>query len=657
MTRFWRYLVLAVLSCSSAAFGYTPAALPTNTALQAASTITYPGGVIRDTFGNGNGAPPLFYQPSTSVCTAPDNGAQVASADGKCWIAVFPGAGADVREWGASPSIDNATILNAAVTATASLGVPLLFPGQAFPVCSATFAPPVGAIIRGTARSQSKIITQAACAGAAATNLVLLPNTPSEANGILPTNHAGMIDNMILDGNGITQYVLEALSSSRWSFPGSVVRAAKPSTVTTATTSATTASGSNTLTFSSTAAASVGALVDDLTRAGVVRPGTLVNSCTPNCTAATSVTLSDNIQAFDDGSGVANGDTIRFMTNTANVYLQGGDAMDFSENFTIENMNNATGPAFYTSQTTLPMAGLYMLNAADTNFSNILVVNAMYGVIDRSGNGNIFGPGSHVWGQIVATGQPYDLRPQYGWAVGPGEKFADFDCDDPQIACIYASQTTSSGSAGVNGKISHGTVNWNSTPPSGNYNNTFGVLLGSGITHIFIDDNEAYNLEISGPQANIVYQRGTADGSTYVYHNGAATYCRPCRTFEGAAVNVPGNATNYLGPFGASTTNVNFWTAPQQCAITGLYVATTGAPGAGNTYTYTVYNAGASTGITGTQTGASTYSAGVPTYPVNTQIPSAPPFTGSGTTISLQVVASAGAPANNYGYRIYTNCP
>jgi hypothetical protein len=75
------------------------------TALTLASTAAYPTGVWRTTYGNGNGAPPLFYNPSASACTfnagAGDGGAQVPSADGKCWIAAFPSGAVDVKQWGA----------------------------------------------------------------------------------------------------------------------------------------------------------------------------------------------------------------------------------------------------------------------------------------------------------------------------------------------------------------------------------------------------------------------------------------------------------------------------------------------------------------------------------------------------------------------------
>ena len=104
----------------------------TNAALIASSTVTYPTGVWRDDFSAGLGAPPLWYRPSGSVCSlntgAGDNGSQVRSADGKCWLAVFSSAGADAREWGAvgDGSTANDVPLQNAINAVALVNIPLL---------------------------------------------------------------------------------------------------------------------------------------------------------------------------------------------------------------------------------------------------------------------------------------------------------------------------------------------------------------------------------------------------------------------------------------------------------------------------------------------------------------------------------------------------
>lgn len=99
----------------------------TNAALEATSTGTYPNGVWRATFSvnsyaNAN-APPLFYVPSASACSlnagAGDNGSQVESADGKCWIARFPSGPLDIRQFGAigDSSTDNTAAIQNALNA------------------------------------------------------------------------------------------------------------------------------------------------------------------------------------------------------------------------------------------------------------------------------------------------------------------------------------------------------------------------------------------------------------------------------------------------------------------------------------------------------------------------------------------------------------
>lgn len=137
---------LAVPSCSTSlsALGWTSGSgylcntlsstlnpvVADTTALRALATTAAPVGVIRETDGVA-GAPALLYLPSGSACPGVgDNGGnQVASADGKCWIANFPsGTRPDVREWGMDPSgaNDPTAAFSAAITAecTGSLYIP-----------------------------------------------------------------------------------------------------------------------------------------------------------------------------------------------------------------------------------------------------------------------------------------------------------------------------------------------------------------------------------------------------------------------------------------------------------------------------------------------------------------------------------------------------
>ena len=80
-----------------------------NVDLMAAKTTTYPAGVWRISYSGAPNAPtsspPLFYMPAASPCSlnagAGDNGGEVRSADGLCWIAQFPTSGVDPTEFGA----------------------------------------------------------------------------------------------------------------------------------------------------------------------------------------------------------------------------------------------------------------------------------------------------------------------------------------------------------------------------------------------------------------------------------------------------------------------------------------------------------------------------------------------------------------------------
>lgn len=92
----------------------TASAVAALSALQLACTVSsgcpfgspvFTGGLWRNTYGNGNGSGPLFYTPSNSACSlnagAGDNGSQVSSANGKCWLAVFPDSGINPLQFGA----------------------------------------------------------------------------------------------------------------------------------------------------------------------------------------------------------------------------------------------------------------------------------------------------------------------------------------------------------------------------------------------------------------------------------------------------------------------------------------------------------------------------------------------------------------------------
>ena len=136
------------------------------TALQAASTTSYPNGVWRDGYGNGNKSPPLFYVPLTTSCAAAsltnDGGNCVTSADSKAWKAVWPASGIDILQYGADPTgtTDATSIINAALTAACASGpgVVMVPPGS-YTVSNSLVMSCKGVSLVG-AGSDNSVITQ-----------------------------------------------------------------------------------------------------------------------------------------------------------------------------------------------------------------------------------------------------------------------------------------------------------------------------------------------------------------------------------------------------------------------------------------------------------------------------------------------------------------
>ncbi len=99
--------------------------VPNNTALKALKSFVYPE-VMRVGFAAvGDAGTPLLYVPSNAACSLNsgngDDGSQVKSADGKCWLAQFPSSGIDPRWFGADATgvADSTTAINAAFAAAA----------------------------------------------------------------------------------------------------------------------------------------------------------------------------------------------------------------------------------------------------------------------------------------------------------------------------------------------------------------------------------------------------------------------------------------------------------------------------------------------------------------------------------------------------------
>jgi hypothetical protein len=98
------------------------AVVASNAVLQATAS-TFAAAIERTDYSIGFGAPPLTYTPSAGACSLNggngDNGSQVRSSDGKCWLATFGAHPIDVREFGADPTgvSDAAAALNACLAA------------------------------------------------------------------------------------------------------------------------------------------------------------------------------------------------------------------------------------------------------------------------------------------------------------------------------------------------------------------------------------------------------------------------------------------------------------------------------------------------------------------------------------------------------------
>jgi hypothetical protein len=95
--------------------------VPNNAALGLLTLTSFP--VSRAGFAAAGDGGDAVYTHSSGACAHPDNGLQVAAADGGCWTAAVPPTGVDLRVWGADASGNNDSA--AALTKALTAGVPL----------------------------------------------------------------------------------------------------------------------------------------------------------------------------------------------------------------------------------------------------------------------------------------------------------------------------------------------------------------------------------------------------------------------------------------------------------------------------------------------------------------------------------------------------
>jgi hypothetical protein len=141
---------------------------------------------------------------------------------------------------------------------------------------------------------------------------------------------------------------------------------------------------------------------------------------------------------------------------------------------------------------------------------------------------------------------------------------------------------------------------------------------------------------------------GTHAGSICTNSSGAfyqvAGNCYVQTTYPGAtSATVAASTTTYLGANGAqSTVAATYWASGQTYSSAKISIATSTAPGASQTYTYTLYDGGTSTGISCTISGGAAFSC-----------------TASGAyaisqydALYIQVTTSAGATAGYHRYAL-----
>lgn len=161
--------------------------VPDNASLLTKSTTAYPRGVWRADYAVGLGAGPLFYQASGSACSlnsgAGDNGSQVPSSNGTCWLGVFPNGVYNVLQFGADPT--NATDSFVAIqnAVTAANGKTTYFPKGQYKACTEIISSvPVHYRGDGTGAGPGVWTT---------TNASVLSTCSTTQNGTVVTNNEG----------------------------------------------------------------------------------------------------------------------------------------------------------------------------------------------------------------------------------------------------------------------------------------------------------------------------------------------------------------------------------------------------------------------------------------------------------------------------------
>jgi hypothetical protein len=121
---------LATTAFAHAVVGAVGPHVPTEAALAASATATYPNGVTRDDFAVGVGAPALYYTALTGTCATngyiSDSGwcINTTAGDNNSWLAHLNPLGNSILEWGQITGTSDTALLSTVDTSMGSSGWP-----------------------------------------------------------------------------------------------------------------------------------------------------------------------------------------------------------------------------------------------------------------------------------------------------------------------------------------------------------------------------------------------------------------------------------------------------------------------------------------------------------------------------------------------------
>lgn len=283
-----------------------------------------------------------------------------------------------------------------------------------------------------------------------------------------------------------------------------------------------------------------------------------------------------------------------------------------------------------------PLYGLCFENGSDNYVINGVLQGNIIGVGGCAG-GLIYGSsihGAHAWA-ANENGEP-----QACFDVHGQNKLSNLQCDGSfQFAYRFrdVSNKLINSNTSVSGGYNGSAIPIRIEPGAGVYSNGNNWFGTSSFTQLF-EASAALS-----DRANYI------TGVNYLTQTPHVISNAPQRQWNGATSSLTlAGATFSLGSAGAQSgvTAAPGWVMGGACTINGAQITQSAAPGAGQTYTYTLAVNGVNTSITATA-GASSFGAFLTgPYPVNALT----------DTVTITVVGSAGAAAAQLRYVLLGNC-